>query len=453
MTAALLAGPDQAGGPPKADRAEWLILPANFVTFLGNGIQLLGASLLVLEKQQTTLSVGWLFIVLAIPQVLLSVPFGRLVDRFDRRVMCLVCDVASAVVALALPLAIALGASTQYTAYAVTFALSVIAAAFNPASNALVRERVRYERLGPFNANFSMSTQAGSLLSAAAGGFLIQIFGLMPVFYFNAVTFAFSALCWMLLGNKPAVNAAEATEEGAEAPATGGPVKRLGLLLTVGSVNITVSNVLLVVLVIQVFKERAGVFGLVDALAGAGMLVGAAVYKRVSHRFSNLTLAAFGFFGNAALIAVEPFHIAGLMAAIPFAAFSFGFAAISSRTLLMRAIEDSRSGRVFGTVNAVSLASGLVATIALSYLADHHSVASAFWALSVLIGVVPLVTIATLRGFYAQQAREQEQTARAKTAEPAATPAPTAEPAASTAPDLPGAPDATEAAVAPPPAH
>ncbi|MFJ8631203.1 MFS transporter [Streptomyces sp. NPDC093568] len=436
MTTATSAKADQAGGPPKADRAEWLILPANFVTYLGNGIQLLGASLLVLEEQQTALSVGWLFIVMAIPQVLLSVPFGRLVDRFDRRVMCLVCDVASAVVALALPVAIALGASTQYTAYAVTFGLSMIAALFNPASNALVRERVRYERLGPFNANFSMSTQAGSLLSAAVGGFLIQIFGLMPMFYFNAVTFAFSAVCWVLLGNRPAVSAADAAEAEAEAPATGGPVKRLGLLLAVGSVNITVSNVLLVVLVIQVFKQREGIFGLVDALAGVGMLIGAAVYKRVSHRFSNLTLAAFGFFGNAALIAVEPFHIAGLMAAIPFAAFSFGFAAISSRTLLMRAIEDSRSGRVFGTVNAVSLAAGLVVTISLSYLADHHSVASAFWALSVLIGVVPLVAIATMRGFYAQQ----EGAARAKAA-------------ATTAPDLPGATDAADAAVAPQPTN
>ncbi|MFI6661135.1 MFS transporter [Streptomyces sp. NPDC050523] len=436
MTTAPLAKPDQAAGPPKADRAEWLILPANFVTFLGNGIQMLGASLLVLEQQKTALSVGWLFIVMAIPQVLLSVPFGRLVDRFDRRVMCLVCDVASAVAALALPVAIGLGASTQYTAYAVTFALSMVAAAFNPASNALVRERVRYERLGPFNANFSMSTQAGSLLSAAVGGFLIQIFGLMPMFYFNAVTFAFSAVCWILLGRKPELSSADAAQDETRTVATGGPVRRLGLLLAVGSVNITVSNVLLVVLVIQVFKQREGIFGLVDALAGVGMLIGAAVYKRISHRFSNLTLAAFGFFGNAALIAVEPFHIAGLMTAIPFAAFSFGFAAISSRTLLMRAVEDSRSGRVFGTVNAVSLAAGLVVTISLSYLADHHSVASSFWALSALIGVVPLVAIATMRSFYAQQEG------------PAA-----AETAAATAPDLPGATDAAEAAVAPQPTN
>ncbi|MFB6437647.1 MFS transporter [Streptomyces sp. NPDC056411] len=404
MTTSLAPGARQAAKPPGPDRSEWLILPANFVTFLGNGIQLMGASLLVLEEQRTALSVGWLFIVVAIPQVLLSMVFGRLVDRFDRRTMCLVCDVASALAALSLPVALALGAPTQVTAYVVTFVLSLISAAFNPASNALVRERVRFERLGPFNANFSMSTQAGSLLSAAVGGFLIQGFGLMPMFYFNAVTFAFSAVCWILLGRKPQVGTEQTAEDdAATTAATGGPVKRLGLLLAVGSVNITVSNVLLVVLVIQVFKERAGIFGLVDALAGAGMLVGAAVYKRISARVSNLTLAAFGFAGNAALIAVEPFHIAALMSAIPFAAFAFGFASISSRTLLMRAIDDSRSGRVFGTVNAVSLAAGLVVTITLSYLADHQSVALAFWSLSILIGVVPLAALATMRRFYAER--------------------------------------------------
>ncbi|MET7988316.1 MFS transporter [Streptomyces sp. NPDC005281] len=432
MTSAVLTKPHQAGGPPRADRAEWLILPANFVTYLGNGIQLTGASLLVLQQQGTALSVGWLFIVMAIPQVLLSVPFGWLVDRFDRRVMCLVCDLVSAVAALALPIAIWQGADSQYTAYVVTFVLSTVAAAFNPASNALVRERVRYERLGPFNANFSMSTQAGSLLSASVGGFLIQIFGLMPMFYFNAVTFTFSAVCWILLGRKPEISTADAEQGEAKTVATGGPVKRLGLLLAVGSVNITVSNVLLVVVVIEVFKQKVGIFGLVDALAGVGMLCGAALYKRISHRFSNLTLAAFGFFGNAALIAVEPLHIAALMAAIPFAAFSFGFAAISSRTLLMRAIDDSRSGRVFGTVNAVSLAAGLVVTISLSYLADHQSVASAFWVLSALLMVVPLAAIATMRGFY----------------EPPQVPAGTA-----AAPDLPGEADATDAAVAPQPVN
>ncbi|MYT33730.1 MULTISPECIES: MFS transporter [unclassified Streptomyces] len=406
MTTTQAPGAPQAARPSGRDRAEWLILPANFVTYLGNGIQMMGASLLVLEEQRTALSVGWLFIVMAIPQVLLSVLFGRLVDRFDRRMMCLLCDVASALAALSLPVALALGASTQLTAYVVTFALSLISAAFNPASNALVRERVRYERLGPFNANFSMSTQAGSLLSAAVGGFLIQVFGLMPMFYFNAATFAFSAACWVVLGRKPQRSAEQAAEEGTQAGTpTGGPVKRLGVLLAVGSVNITVSNVLLVVLVIQVFKQHAGIFGLVDALAGVGMLIGAAVYKRISARVSNLALAAFGFAGNAALIAVEPFHIASLMTAIPFAAFAFGFAAISSRTLLMRAVEDSRSGRVFGTVNAVSLAAGLVVTITLSYLADHRSVALAFWSLSLLIGVVPLAAIATMRRFYAAQER------------------------------------------------
>ncbi|MFH0518988.1 MFS transporter [Streptomyces sp. M41] len=448
MTTALSAEPGRPGGPPKAGRAEWLILPANFVTYLGNGIQLMGASLLVLEEQGTALSVGWLFIAVAIPQVLLSMIFGRLVDRFDRRVMCLVCDVASAVVALGLPIALALGASAQITAYVVTFALSMIAAGFNPASNALVRERVRYQRLGPFNANFSMSTQAGSLLSAAVGGFLIQIFGLMPMFYFNAVTFAFSAVCWMLLGRKPEASADDAVEDSAQMAATGGPVKRLGLLLAVGSVNITVSNVLLVVLVIQVFKEKPGIFGLVDALAGVGMLIGAAVYKRISHRVSDLTLAAFGFFGNAALIAVEPFHIAGLMVAIPFAAFSFGFAAISSRTLLMRAIEDSRSGRVFGTVNAAGLAAGLVATVSLSYLADHHSVAAAFWALSVLIGVVPLVAIATMRPFYARRELRQQGAEHKAAAGPDTPDIPT-----TPFPATPGTPDPADPAVAPQPTN
>ncbi|WP_427896271.1 MFS transporter [Kribbella sp. GL6] len=181
-----------------------LLLPATFITSLGNNIQLLGAALLLVRAQGSMLDVGWLFIAVAVPQAVLSPYFGRLADRFDRRRLWVVCDVLSAGTALALPVGLALGVAQQPLVYATNFALAVIAAQFTPASAALIRERVPADRLRQFNAHYEIALQSGMLLSAAAGGVALQYFGPQPLFAFNAGTFALSALLITAAGPKHA---------------------------------------------------------------------------------------------------------------------------------------------------------------------------------------------------------------------------------------------------------
>src|SRR5437764_15034524 len=85
-------------------RAERLLVPAAFVTALGNNVQLIAGALVMIRTERTMMAVGWLFIAVAVPQSLFSPYFGRLADRFDRRRMWIACDASSAVRALALPL-------------------------------------------------------------------------------------------------------------------------------------------------------------------------------------------------------------------------------------------------------------------------------------------------------------------------------------------------------------
>ena len=50
--------------PPRSER---LLIPAAFVTSLGNNVQVIAGALLVLRADRTMLSVGWLFIAVAAP--------------------------------------------------------------------------------------------------------------------------------------------------------------------------------------------------------------------------------------------------------------------------------------------------------------------------------------------------------------------------------------------------
>lgn len=385
-----------------SSRAERLLVPAAFVTCLGNSMQLTATALLVLKAEGSTLAVGWLFIAVAIPQALLSLLFGRVADRLDRRTLCIICDLTSALAALALPVWLLLGGPANTAAYLGSFALAAISALFMPASNALIKERVAREHLGPFNANFEIATQAGTLLSAAVGGFMIQFFGVMPLFFFNAATFVASAACMTALGGRTARRAEIDVEMPSPAQpkrptASGAPLARLGLLYAVGNVVITVSNTVLVVLVINLFHQGAGILGITDALAGIGMLFAAACYKQISARFASLSIVCAGYVGCAVLMALEPVSVVSLLICIPLAGLTFGLARVAARTQLMTAVHETQAGRVFGATNAFGLAFAAAATVVIARIADQTQLSYAFLTLSLIVAATTLVTAATLR--------------------------------------------------------
>ncbi|TCO26262.1 putative MFS family arabinose efflux permease [Kribbella steppae] len=344
-------------------RSHRLLLPAAFITSLGNNIQLIGAALLLVQARGSMLDVGWLFIAVAVPQAVLSPYFGRIADRFDRRRLWVGCDVVSAAAALCLPIGLAVGVPQQTLVYASNFALAVVAALFVPASAALVRERVPAPELRRFNAHYEIALQCGMLLSASVGGFALQYFGSTPLFVFNAITFVASGLLVLAVG-RGARRTTAAVEE--LRPATTPsrrrlPLGALALLYGQGLVVVTVFNALLPVLVVGEWRRGPAVVGVVDALGGAGFLLAAMVYRRTGVRFGDLRVALFGFVACNALLVVQPlFGVSVLMGLVLVGAFVFGQARIATRSLLMTSVEESRVGRAFGVANGYGLAATVV---------------------------------------------------------------------------------------------
>ncbi|MFJ7944781.1 MFS transporter [Streptomyces sp. NPDC096354] len=400
--------PDRA-----ALRAERLFLPAVFVTNLGNNIQLIAASLLVYKTSGTTLSVGWIYVLVAAPQVALSVLFGRWADRFDRRKLCVTADVLSALTALFLPVWLLFGKDGSSAAYVVSLILAVLSALFMPASLALMKERAHPDRLGSFNANYEIAFQGGSMLSGVLGGFAIQLFGTKPLFFFNAATFIASAVLLFMLGSKPRTAPGTAdtdpaepagTEDGAgrapavaTAPTTRGPIVRLGLLFSIGSVIVTVANTLLLVAVVDRFKQGAGTLGIADALAGIGMLGAVFCFKRLKDRVDYRLLILLGYGGCAALAFVQPIAMWTLLPGIFLGGFTFAFGRLPARTELMRTVSGERSGRVFGAANGFGLAMSVVLTILVAHVCDTYGILQGYSTLGAF-GV--LATVAVIVSLY-----------------------------------------------------
>jgi len=396
--------------------AERLLIPAGFITTGGNAFQITAAAILVFRAEQTTLAVGWLFIAVSIPQVALSLLFGRLVDKVDRRMLCVAADLVSAVTAFALPVWLWINGPANLGSYLANFLLACTAALFMPASNALIKERVRNERLGKFNSHFEMATNAGMLLASSLAGFLVVSFGATPLFVFNSATFIASAVLIYLIGRKPptaapVVNMADpaidTVEDGRPVVPARQPIKRLALLYTNGNIGLMVANTILTSLILHTFNQGAWLIGVVDALAGAGFIIGAACYGWVSARVKGLPLAVIGMVGNLAMLVIQPLHYIVLMAAIPFAGFFFAQGRIAARTLLMRASPEDQVGRIFGGAQALGLALGVAATVGLSILADATIVPNAFWGLAALQGCIAIGTYISL--VKPMSAREKEK--------------------------------------------
>ncbi len=380
--------------------AERLLVPAGFITTAGNAFQITAAAILVFHAEQTTLAVGWLFIAVSIPQVALALLFGKLVDRVDRRMLCVAADLVSATTAFALPVWLWIGGPANLGSYIANFLLACTTALFMPASNGLIKERIRDERLGKFNSHFEMASNTGMLLASSLAGFLVIWFGATPLFIFNSLTFIASAILVYAIGRKPAKASAttEATSD-ASSPVVAPvhqPVKRLALLYANGNIGLMVANVILTTLILQTFDQGAWMIGVVDALAGVGFIVGAALYGKVSKRFKGINLAVLGTLGNLICLSIQPLHYIALMAAIPFAGFCFAQGRIAARTLLMRASPEERVGRIFGGTQAVGLGLGVGATVGLSALADATTVPYAFWGLAILQGAIVIGTYFSL---------------------------------------------------------
>lgn len=358
-------------------RAERLLVPAAFVTALGNNVQLIAGALVMIRTERTMMAVGWLFIAVAVPQSLFSPYFGRLADRFDRRRMWIACDASSAVLALALPLWLTRGGAKGPGIYAANFALAVVAAAFFPVSNALLKERVRPERLRRFNADYEMATQAGMLLSATVGGLAVQAFGAVPLLVFNAGTFAVSALCVTAIGRRPAAWHVP-LEDSVAGTASPRDVRRrprwvpLILLYAQGSVVVTVFNALLPKLVLGEWHRGAGTFGIVDAVGSLGFLFATGAYKLLSRRGTDTRIAVRGFLSVAGLLVIQPlFGPVVLGACVLVGASTFGIARIASRNLLMTSVDEASVGRAFGLANATGLAASIGVMLLVATITDH----------------------------------------------------------------------------------
>lgn len=174
------------------------LLAGEFVSGIGDWLYLVALLVIVYRESSDPLLLGIVGGARIIPYIMLSVPAGIAADRFDRRLILLVTDVARGLIMVALTLTVMVDGPLIAIVLLAVLA-TCFSAFFNPAMGAYLPMLARDEReLGPANSAFATLGEISFIIGPALAGILIAVAGLELAFAINAVTFAIIAIA--LLG-------------------------------------------------------------------------------------------------------------------------------------------------------------------------------------------------------------------------------------------------------------
>jgi MFS family permease len=188
-----------------SNRGFLQIWSAALVSGLGDRIATIALYLLVFRISGRPLDLGLLAAVQILPAVLLGPVTGLLLDRWNRRLVMVVSDCASAVVVALLPFAASVPA-----VYLLACLLAVGRQFTGPARLALIPDLVAAEQLGAANALTLATRNVLLLVGPAVGGALVATYGTAPAFWIDAGSFLASALILFVRAPRPIRHAAAA---------------------------------------------------------------------------------------------------------------------------------------------------------------------------------------------------------------------------------------------------
>jgi MFS family permease len=357
------------------------LLVGEFVSSIGDWLYMVALLVVVYAENNDPFALGVIGAARILPYVFLSVPAGIVADRFDRRKILIVTDVARGLIMVVLAGAVFVGAPVI-----VIVVLAVVATCFatffSPTIGAFLPTLVKDEsELGPANTAWASLDNLAFFVGPAFAALLLSLGSLEVAFLINALTFGFVAVVlWRLpVGRRgPGTEIAEASDQAASgrsepSPAPnlrrlvaslGRPLLGLGLINMVGGFVFGGLSVMTVILAVDVYGTGEAGTGLLNSAVGVGGVVGAltAGVLVLRRRLGPPLLAGAVVFGAAIVLLGQAVPLLGQTNAFAFALVSMAVAAagallveIVGTTLFQRIVPDSVRGRALGTMETASV--------------------------------------------------------------------------------------------------
>lgn len=383
------------------------------VSYVGDWMY--GVALLAYVFQQTR-SAAWLAaagVLRLLPYLLFGTVGGVLADRYERRAVMMISDLARAVLMFVLA-GLAFASGPVIVAIVIAMLSTVAATPYQPALGAMTPGLVGERDLAAANSAISVIENVGLALGPALGGILLYLGSPALAFAINGVTFFVSLAC--VAAVKERSQATAQSQKGSFRERLAG-----GFNAIKGSANISIlvgvivsstflygqENVLLVLVSKRLLHTGTDGVGFLFAAIGVGGLLAAGLSNRLAQdprpgRTLALTLVLSG----AALIGVAFTSIPAL--AYAFLALDGAGAVILyvlSTTTLQRTVPQDVIARVFGIMMSLAIGGTLLGTAIAPVFVNLFNLRAALVLAGGMLPLLALVALPRLRSLN-QEANE-----------------------------------------------
>jgi MFS family permease len=154
---------------------------------------------LVLQLTSSSLALGTVLVVQALPRAVLMVVGGALADRISPRLTMLGSMGLRAVVVAPLAVLVLTGRVQMWEVYAIAVVFGIVDAFFMPARSSILPKVVADHELEPGNAVLNVTAQASLILGPVLGGLIVAVLGIGWAFAADAACFAigFAFILWL----------------------------------------------------------------------------------------------------------------------------------------------------------------------------------------------------------------------------------------------------------------
>jgi MFS family permease len=335
------------------NRSFSFLWTGQLISTMGSALSSLAASIYVFRLTGSALSVGLMLMATAAPSLLVGLFAGVFVDRYDRKKIMIVADLARAVLIALVPLLVPLNVIWLYVIVALT---SAIGQFFDPAHESVLPEVASDEELAAANSLIAISSFGSTAIGFAAAGLIAGAANINWAFYVDAITFVFSAFCVYLISIKH-IQAEEETSAAMVIKNLRAGVRQLfdtPVLRSLFSVQVVVlisfglSNTLLLPFALNALKATEFEYGLQEGLTSIGFVVGSLLMAKIFDRLQGGQWMAISFLGMGLVSMVYSFlHSVPLaIALIMFSGFFNAPSAIGRRLIVQRNTPAEMRGRV-----------------------------------------------------------------------------------------------------------
>ena len=354
-----------------------LYFAGQLVSLSGTWMQSVAQAWLVLDLTGSGTALGLVLALQFLPVLIFGPLGGVLADRFDKRRLLLVTQVAAALLATTLGLLVLFHLVRLWMVYALASALGFVNLVDNPTRQTFLGEMVGLDDLTNAVSLNSVLVNLARVIGPALAGGLIVTVGIAPCFLINAASYlaAIAALAAMRvehLQRLPLQPRRRGQLRAGLRYVRSTPALLIPLLMmaVVGTLAYEF-QVILPLLARFTFGGDAGTYGAMTALMGGGAVVGGLLTAAAGRRAPTALARMAVLFGTVQMgVAVAPTLEIALAALVLLGAASISFLALGNATLQLASAPEMR-GRVMALWAVAFLGSTPLGGPAIGWIGEH----------------------------------------------------------------------------------